>query len=288
MKRIGLKVENTVSVLEIMTVHKHRFREEAFTRKGDIHDFPEILYSLDGDVYMTVDNRDHIITAGEMMIYAPRAYHILTRPTNAAVLIVSFVPGYEKIRRLYNRVIRLDEETRAHFVDTVEEMVDQVSFSVHDGIPELKLKNGIPIIQKEILKGKLELFLLMLERALPDLFENSGDFPPELSRIIANLESNLSANYTVAQMAKSNMMSETKLKRLFREQLHTSPVAYFHKLKIGHAKTLLLSGEKNITEISEALGFQSIHYFSRFFKKHTGACPTEYIKAIDVRERKPE
>lgn len=285
MKRKGLKVRSSVSVIEIMTAYKHRFKEEAFIPKGDIHNFPEIIYSVDSDIHLTVDNKEYIITAGEMFIYAPNSYHTLTRPTNATALIVSFVPGYEKIRKLYNRVIRLDKEIRTYFIDTVEEIVKNVSFSVIDGIPELKLKDGIPKIQEEIMKGKLEIFLLMLEKGLPGMFENNENITPELSRIIADFKNNISANYTITEMAIKNMMSETKLKQLFREQLHISPVAYFHKLKIDRAKSLLLDGGKNITEISEELGFQSIHYFSRFFKKHTGVCPTEYIKGIDIREQ---
>ena len=69
-------------------------------------------------------------------------------------------------------------------------------------------------------------------------------------------------------MAKLNMMSESKLKKLFRKYLNTSPISYFHKMKIDYAKALLIEGEKNITEISAELGGQSIHYFSRFFKNH--------------------
>lgn len=282
MKRKGLKVGSSVSVIEIMTAHKHRFREETFIRKGDIHNFPEIIYSLDSDVYLTVDNKDYIITTGELFIYAPNSYHILTRPTNATVLIVSFVPGYERITKLYNQVIRLDPETQCYFENTIEEIVENVSFSVNDGVPELRLKNGVPKIQKEIIKGKLEVFLLMLEKAMPDLFEKET-INMELSKVITNFKNNISANYTILEIAKINMMSESKIKKLFREYLHTSPISYFHKMKIDHAKILLLEGEKNITEISEELGFQSIHYFSRFFKKHTGVCPTEYIKAIDIR-----
>lgn len=284
MKRKGLKVGSSVSVIEIMTAHKHTFKEETFLKKGDIHNFPEIIYSLNNNIYVTVDNKDYTISAGEMFIYAPNSYHILTRPTNATVLIVSFVPGYEKIRKIYNKVIRLDEETRTHFINTIEEMVENVSFSVIDGIPELKLKDGVPRIEEEILKGKFELFLLLLEKTLPELFESNEKISLELSTVISNLEKNISTNYTIYEMAKINMMSESKLKNLFREYLHTSPISYFHKMKIDYAKTLLLEGEKNITEISEKLGFQSIHYFSRFFKKHTGACPTDYIKAIDMHE----
>jgi len=281
MKRIGLKVESSVSVIEFMTAFKHRFTEETYVKKGDTHDFPEIIYSLDNDVYVTVDDMEYTIKAGEMLIYAPKSYHMLTRPVNATVLIVSFVPGYEKISRIYNKVIKLNKETQNHFINTIEELVENINFSKNNGIPELSLKNGVPQIQKEIIKVKFETFLLMLEKMSPDIFENHGEFSTQLSSIISNLKNNISSNYTIYEMAKLNMMSESKLKKLFRKYLNTSPISYFHKMKIDYAKALLIEGEKNITEISAELGFQSIHYFSRFFKKHTGACPSEYIKSID-------
>ena len=34
----------------------------------------------------------------------------------------------------------------------------------------------------------------------------------------------------------------------------------------------------NVKETSEYLGFQSIHYFSRLFKRLAGITPTEYIR----------
>ena len=281
MERKGLSAKSTVSVIEIMSVHKHRFKKETFTGKGDIHSFPEIIYSLEGDIPITVDNKEHIITTGEMFIYKPNSYHVLTHPTNAAVLIISFVPGYERISKIYNQVIKLDHETQRYFVDTVEEIVENITFSVNDRGSELRLRNGVPQIQEVIMKGKFEIFLLMLEKAMPELFESNEIVNEELSKVISNFENDISANYTISEMAKLNMMSESKLKKLFRANLNTSPVAYFQRIKIDYAKTLLLERKNNITEISEKLGFQSIHYFSRFFKKHTGVCPTEYIKAID-------
>lgn len=281
MKRIGLKAESSVSVIEFMTAFKHRFTEETYVKKGDTHNFPEIIYSLDNNVYVTVDDKDYTIKAGEMFIYAPKSYHMITRPVNATVLIVSFVPGYEKISRIYNKVIPLDNEIRIHFINTIEELAENTSFSVKDGIPELRLKDGVPQILKEIIKVKFEAFLLMLEQTRPDIFENHEKFNVELSSVIENLKNNISSNYTIGEMAKVNMMSESKLKNLFRKYLNTSPISYFHKMKIDYAKVLLIEGEKNITEVAEELGFQSIHYFSRFFKKHTGTCPTEYSKAID-------
>ena len=37
------------------------------------------------------------------------------------------------------------------------------------------------------------------------------------------------------------------------------------------------------TQIAEALGYESIHYFCRQFKKATGQSPTEYAKTIRSR-----
>ena len=38
----------------------------------------------------------------------------------------------------------------------------------------------------------------------------------------------------------------------------------------------------NFTQIADALGYTSIHYFSRQFKKITGMTPSEYASSIKV------
>ena len=39
-------------------------------------------------------------------------------------------------------------------------------------------------------------------------------------------------------------------------------------------------GSLNLTQISENVGFSSIHYFSRIFKDKEKCYPSEYIKTI--------
>ncbi|MEG2232251.1 MAG: AraC family transcriptional regulator, partial [Lachnospiraceae bacterium] len=38
----------------------------------------------------------------------------------------------------------------------------------------------------------------------------------------------------------------------------------------------------NFTQISDFLGYNSIHYFSRQFKKTTGMTPSEYASSIKL------
>ena len=54
------------------------------------------------------------------------------------------------------------------------------------------------------------------------------------------------------------------------------------------SQQLIRENQMNFTQISEFLGYSSIHYFSRQFKKISGMTPTEYItsiKALSERER---
>ena len=51
-------------------------------------------------------------------------------------------------------------------------------------------------------------------------------------------------------------------------------------LFMKEAKKLLREKNHSITQISELLGYSSIHIFSRAFKKAVGLSPTAYIKSI--------
>ena len=62
-------------------------------------------------------------------------------------------------------------------------------------------------------------------------------------------------------------------------------------MKIDMAKQLIRTEQMNFTQISEKLGYSSIHYFSRQFKKLTGMTPSEYassIKAMAERDMRQE
>ena len=51
-------------------------------------------------------------------------------------------------------------------------------------------------------------------------------------------------------------------------------------MKIELAKSYLRENNYNVTQISEILGFSSIHYFSRQFKKKVGMSPIEYSNSV--------
>ena len=51
---------------------------------------------------------------------------------------------------------------------------------------------------------------------------------------------------------------------------------YLREIKVERAKTLLLSTEKSILEISILLGFHDQSHFTNTFKKIVGMSPSEF------------
>ncbi|NLE13134.1 MAG: helix-turn-helix domain-containing protein [Clostridiales bacterium] len=71
-------------------------------------------------------------------------------------------------------------------------------------------------------------------------------------------------------------LGSAQMYRLFRAETGTTPVAYRNALRITRACQLLSSAEFTVSEIADMLGFDSLSYFSRTFRKYTGLPPTEY------------
>ena len=107
-------------------------------------------------------------------------------------------------------------------------------------------------------------------------------------RVIAYMEDHIRENITLCDLCHDNMIGRSQLQKIFQEQHQCGAMDFFSRLKIAYARQLIRENQMNFTQISEFLGYSSIHYFSRQFKKISGITPTEYItsiKALSERER---
>lgn len=70
--------------------------------------------------------------------------------------------------------------------------------------------------------------------------------------------------------------NKTTLTVIFKDLFDTTPIKYINSIRMNKAKELLTNTDISIGEIAELTGFQSIHYFSRFFKTREAITPIEY------------
>ena len=90
-----------------------------------------------------------------------------------------------------------------------------------------------------------------------------------------HMRENLEDKVDLQAFAEEHRVGYAYLRKMFKNYTGVSPHQYHLELKIMRAKELLLTTQKSIKEIGYELGFESVHYFSRLFKKKTGFKPTE-------------
>ena len=85
----------------------------------------------------------------------------------------------------------------------------------------------------------------------------------------------------ITHLAQVANMSPTKYKQLFSKIFGLSPQRYYTKKKMELAKSLLLSGERRVSEVAHELGYTNISFFTRSFKNFFGITPKQLIGGSD-------
>ena len=98
----------------------------------------------------------------------------------------------------------------------------------------------------------------------------------KISPAIQTIHANLLKPLDAESLAELCGLSQSQMYRLFKEETGTSPVEYRNRLRVEKACILLREKEFTVGEIADMLGFESIFYFSRVFKKQKGVSPSRY------------
>lgn len=85
--------------------------------------------------------------------------------------------------------------------------------------------------------------------------------------------------YPLTQLAKQAGCSVVHFSRVFKELHQEPPREYIIRKKVEVAKGLLLSSSQPIHQISDALGYSDVYFFSKQFFQKTGLRPSKFRKA---------
>ena len=90
--------------------------------------------------------------------------------------------------------------------------------------------------------------------------------------------------WSLSRMCSISGYSQSRFCELFAQRFSISPMEYVLQSRITLAKKLLCSGQASVYRTAELCGFNSVSYFSKYFKKSVGISPIQYIntKKADV------
>lgn len=97
----------------------------------------------------------------------------------------------------------------------------------------------------------------------------------KLRPAINALKNNSEQTHKIDYYAKLCNMSEGNFRRLFRAYVGKSPIEFRNEIRLANARSLLQSGEYNVSEAAETTGFTNQSFFIRLYKKKYGHTPKQ-------------
>ncbi len=289
-KEICLKQEITVG--SIISVHYFEYSNDYYF-PGEKHEFWEFIYVDKGEIDVTGGNQIHRLQRGEIMFHKPNEFHSLRANGIVApnLIVVAFSCDSEAMKFFEGKITNIGDVERVYLARIISEAQEAFLTPLDD--PELK--QLIRSVDRPF--GAEQLIKLSIEGLLIELCRKEVQHQPQqrptslirektrkefIERISRYLEENVSNRITLDDICRDNFTGRSYLQKIFREKTGGGVMEYFGILKIEAARQYIREGRHNFTEIAAMLGYNSIHYFSRHFKKVTGMTPSEYASSVKV------
>lgn len=127
-----------------------------------------------------------------------------------------------------------------------------------------------------------ELINIKQKESKPAISADTENFQSSrLKSILSYIEAKTTEPLTVEDICHEFFISRSSLQALFKASIGCSPKNYIINLKLEKSKEMILKNQYTISEISYLLGFSSIHYFSRLFKKYFDISPSQFANSVE-------
>ena len=99
-----------------------------------------------------------------------------------------------------------------------------------------------------------------------------------IDSIIQYIQQNFATNISTTMLAEQFGLSSSYISNLLKQELGIRYNDYITKLRMDHAKQLLLSTNSSVKSITTACGYYSQSHFTKLFAEYEGCTPLEYRK----------
>ena len=140
-------------------------------------------------------------------------------------------------------------------------------------------KNPYPGVE-QVMASFIPMILALLNAGALQSGHSRGNDTQLIMEAKSVILKDLSKRTDLNKLASSLGMSYSKFRILFKEQTGYAPREFENLIKLNRACDLLRSNQFSVSQTAEALGYASIYYFSRAFKKQFGTSPKVWMKEL--------
>lgn len=253
------------------------------------HDYFEICYVLKGRCTFLFEGESATLSEGDACIVAPGSGHSL--PLEPGCLCLALSVRRSTFDTIFGNLLTqkdlvslffrscLYETRRANYL-LLKTANDPLTFhTVQQLTYESNLVDGYA---NDCAVSLLNLFLARALRSANNAvtlhhYEGYSERDFDFALVLQYIQQNY-RTVTLSSLAKTFHFSETYLSKLIHKKLNQSFTDVLRTLKMNHAMEYLMNTPMKVSEIAEAVGYDSVDHFSRTFRKVYGVPPQEYKK----------
>ncbi len=247
------------------------FQKAGMTYSMFFHDYYEVEFIISGKVQLqTPWGKKIILPPGSVYCTSPLHARELVYLEASEICNVSFDSNFvpDDIITLINKQYTpLIAQPDAETLNFIKMQLRQMSIEISEQRP----------MYKTVVSKLLQSIIIMISRLSPTDSDIDNSLIQKCLFIILN---NYKDAVTLSDIAKTLGITPSYLGKLFKKNFKCSFNSYINAIKISHAKSMLALTDKNIKEIAQLSGFDSVEYFNYVFKNNTGMSPSNYKKSF--------
>lgn len=241
------------------------------------HDFYEFFLITKGRCIHKVNGGEQYLAEGSMVFIRPEDTHYYDYDGDSDCEFVNMACMQKVIKDVF---IYLGDEAYSKRL-LAEEMPPNIALSPlekEDFVNRYERLKVLCTIDK--LKAKLQLRSLLVE-ILTQYFSSGKsiskrEIPLWFDTLLTKMQKK--DNYTsgIHKMYELSGRSVGHLNRVFKQYLNSTPTGYVNHLRLSYAKSLLLTTELSIVEVSMEAGFENLSHFYHLFKSEFNTSPSDF------------
>lgn len=255
------------------------------------HDALEIILPLSNTYNAVCNNTQITLSEGELLFIQPFVLHQLIAPNEGRHLIfhisLSHLSSVKSFQTILSQIPYSLLITKTEYPYESPLLFDSM-MEILEAYQSSSQTREIFIYSKV-----LQMILLIGNRLITPVnkpserSQLSQEYNKKFTEICEYIDTHLTENLALDDMAKMAGFSKFHFTRLFKQFTNYSFYQYVNVRRIHHAQLLLVEPNMTVTEAAYQSGFSNTSAFDRMFKLHKNCTPSEYRKIYQNNNNPP-
>lgn len=255
----------------------------------------ELIIQSEGAMY--IGDKLYPVNKGDIVFRRPGQFTQGIAPYCGYLICFDLVNSTDKKPETYNFCTRgiHEGEFQDYYIEPSLEVIPGIFHPIfaekYTGLFESVYKEYIN--QRQTSQMLLKAYILQILSYLADDaldIQNSVIRPSPYSRTIKKVFEYIKENYqskiNLDTMAALVNLSPAHFHKVFTNTIGMTPNEYVTKVRLDHAKELLLNTDMHVYKVGIECGIDNIPYFSCLFKKYYGSSPSEFKRKHNRKNEK--